>query len=106
MSRYLLNSPVLAQWGRYRFDGPLPLADARRFADGELTSAVGHSATAALLCRLLDCNVPVTRRYVVLAPGEQALVFRLLQRLPEGRVLDANQLAKTRWEFGLLTREA
>ena len=37
-------------------------------------------------------------------PGDQALVFRLLERLPEGSVLDTEAVAATPHEFGLLTR--
>jgi len=37
-------------------------------------------------------------------PDDRAIVFRLLARLAEGQVLDAEQLSKIPYEFGLLQR--
>ena len=104
MTRYLLNTPVLTTYGDYRFEGPLPLAAARLFAMQPVHSAIGHAGTARFLSRCLGLDVPNRREAIRMQPGDQALVFRLLERLPEGSVLDTEAVAATPHEFGLLTR--
>ena len=102
--RYLLNAPVLTTHGDYRFEGPLSLQAARTFAAQQAHSAIGHAGTAAFLTQRLGVAVPCQRDAVRMQPGDQALVLRLLQRQPEGAVLDAQALAAAPHEFGLLTR--
>lgn len=102
--RYLLNAPVLTTLGDYRFEGPLALEAARAFAARGAHSAVGHAATARFLSQCLGVTVPCQRDTIRMQPGDQALVLRLLERQPEGAVLDAQALAAAPHEFGLLTR--
>ncbi|QLP99305.1 MAG: DUF1874 domain-containing protein [Burkholderiaceae bacterium] len=97
---YLLNSPVLTAYGLWRYAGPISVAQARqRLQNCEVRSAIGHEASAALLARLLERPVAVQRVRATLEPGDCALVLRLLDRLPEGMVLDDRQLAETPHEL-------
>lgn len=105
-ARYLLNAPVLTAYGQYDFEGPLSDGRANEIAAQGVTSAVGHRATANLLSRLLGMDVPLNRTVIRMAPGDQALVFRLLDRIPEGVVLDDDELARLPHEFGLLKRRS
>lgn len=104
MARYLLSSPVLTGYGHYHFEGPLPLDVVRQFAaQPGVVSAIGHDGAARFLSACLGLPVACARIAVAMQPGDQALVLRLLQRLPEGVVLDELALAATAHEFALLT---
>ena len=104
MRRFLLNSPVLTDYGVWRFDGPLAPEDARAWAQAGFFSAIGHEGAARLLGGILRQPVPVNRVRVGLEVGDQALVLRVLERLPEATVLDLSSLNGTDWQLGLLTR--
>jgi len=102
--RYLLNSPILTGYGLYRFHGPIPPEAIRSLLQQGFVSAIGHETTALYLSELLGLPVPRNRQAVRLEPGDQAVVFRLLERLPEGALLDAHALKSIPQEFGLLER--
>lgn len=104
MARYILNSAVLTDYGRFCLAGPLTLEQARQFLDQGAESAIGHAGAAQLISAELQRPVEVQRQSVALAAGDQALVLRLLQRLPEGRVLDAAEASAWPHEYALLTR--
>lgn len=104
MTLYLLNSPVLTNYGLWRFEGPLLPEHVKEKAAGGFVSAIGHEETAALLAAILGQPVPINRITVSLAPGDAALVMRVRNRLPEGAVLDAATLASVPYELALLTR--
>lgn len=101
---YLLNSAVLPAFGHYSFEGPLTIAQAQDIASNGFVSAIGHEGAAALLGQLLDQPVLMNRKAIKLVSGDQAIVLRLGQRLPEGKILDYKALLGIPFELGLLTR--
>ncbi len=103
-STYVINSPVLSDYGQWRFTGPLSPARARAVLAPGFASAIGHDGAARFLSRLLDLDVPARRVRIRMAPGDRALVLRLRQRLPEGEVLNAAAMARLPFELGLLER--
>jgi len=62
-------------------------------------SAVGHESTAKLLTALLGVEVPYNRIQVRLQKGDRLLVFQLLTRLEEGRLLDEDELRRLPHKF-------
>lgn len=100
---YLLNAPILTAYGTWQFQGPISADDAGARLHGQtVISAIGHDASANLLSKILQQPIAPNRIAVKLQPGDSALVFHLLQRLPEGTVLDAEQLATIPYELGWL----
>ena len=102
---YLINSPILPNYGVFRLSGEISLAKARAMVRVGFESAIGHEATAVLLSQLLGVDVPEIRQRVQLLVGEKALVFRVKQRLPEGCIIqDIDELSRIPYEFSLLER--
>jgi len=71
-------------------------------ADGDVQSAIGHTGTAALLSEILGLNIPANRISVKMNSGDEALIIRVLQRLPEGTILSKEELRSVPFELGLL----
>ncbi|MCS7131984.1 MAG: YddF family protein [Hadesarchaea archaeon] len=105
MTIYLLNAPIITSYGRYLYR-PCDVSEARALlANSAYVSAVGHEATAQIMSALLGYPVPVNRIAVRMEKGDVAVVFRILTRLPEGKILTVEELKNTPFEIGFLTRE-
>ena len=104
MITYIINAPILTKYGLWQFEGPLTIPAARSILEDGFISAVGHSASADILSRLLGIAIPVNRIEIIMESGDRALILRLMQRLPEGKILTAAELQATPFELGLLTR--
>lgn len=102
---YLMNSPVLTGFGVFQFE-PISIEAARALVQqaSDVVSAIGHEATADLMTSDLGIIVEFIRNEVQFQVGEVALVFRLKNRLPEGRILDRSDLTGVEYEYGLLHR--
>jgi len=102
MKKYILNTPVLTNYGVYRFE-KMSLEEARLFAR-DAVSAVGHEGAAKAMSAILGIEIPLHRRKITMRPGDSALVFKILERLPEGAVLSAEETLEMPYEFGRLER--
>jgi hypothetical protein len=103
MKLYVLNTPVLTDWGEYKFN-KISLEGAKELLKGEFTSAVGHQATAEFMSCLLEIKIPTNRLQVKMETEDKALVFRVLTRLPEGKVLSTDEIKLIPYELGLLEK--
>jgi hypothetical protein len=104
MTTYIINTPILTSYGDWRFEGALSIEAARDLLRDGFVSAIGHAASANLLARLLAMDIPVNRVPITMEAGDQALILRLLQRLPEGKVLNEQEMLNTPFELALLTK--
>lgn len=101
---YLLNAPILTAYGDWSFKGPISEQTSRFLVgDQAISSAIGHESSAILLSRILGRPVETKRISVELQPGDSALVLRLCERLPEGAVLDTEQITNIPYELGWLS---
>lgn len=103
MTTYLINAPILPNYGSYDFQ-PLSVEQAQALLHSGFVSAIGHDATAKLLTHVLEQEISVNRIQVRLEVDDVAIIFRLQTRLPEGKVLDEAELFAMPFELGLLTR--
>jgi len=104
MAIFVLNSPILTAYGEYRYEKIEEEQARRLLLSTEFTSAIGHEATANFLSKKLGVKILTNRIPISMDKNDQAVVFRLLDRLPEGKVLDNNEMQSVRYELGLLKR--
>ena len=104
MTTYIINAPILTAYGLWKFYGPLTIIKAQAIVDEGFLSAVGHQDSAAFLSCILNRDIPVNRKHIVMEQGDRALIFRLLKRLPEGKLLNYDELKKVPFELALLER--
>lgn len=101
----LLNTSILTAPGSYTLTD-ITLDDAKALVDSapSLDSAIGHESTAQIMTELLGVDVPLNRQMFVQQPGQQALVFKLNGRPPEGSVLTREQIDEIGYKFQFLVR--
>ncbi len=104
MTKYIFNTPVLTDYGDYRFTR-IDLEEAKKIAQ-DAVSAIGHRGAADALSQILGVEVKTKRMEVKMMPGDIALVFRLMARLPEGAILDGEDTLKMPYELAKLERIA
>jgi hypothetical protein len=104
MNKYIMNTPILTDWGEYVFSR-ISLEEVKSLLQEDFTSAIGHEGTATLMTRLTGVEIPTNRIAVKMQAGDEAIVFRVLTRLPEGKVLSEEELQTVPYEFGLLVKK-
>ena len=64
----------------------------KRIVASGFVSTIGHEATAKIVSSRLGISVQVNRVSVQLRPGDLLVVFQLLKRLDEGKVLTEDEM--------------
>lgn len=104
MTRYVYNVPVLTAYGLFSFE-KVSIEEAVAFLRSPgWISAIGHIGTSQLLTQLSGVQVPVNRISTHMEPGDEALVFRLVQRQREGSELTLEDVRAMPHEYGRLKR--
>ena len=67
--------------------------------DLEIISAVGHQSTATVLSELLEREIPANRIPITLTSDDILIVFQLLVRLEEGKVLTKEEIRQLKYKF-------
>lgn len=103
----ILNGAIITADGEYSCY-TISLEAAKKLIQGApgIISAVGHQATAEILTDLLGTNVVMNRINFRQQAGQQALVFKLNSRPPEGIILSRDEIEAFGYQFQLLARHS
>lgn len=101
---YILNTPILTNYGEWKFTGPIGIDQAKEYLSQGFESAIGHEASAQFLSQLLGIEIGMKRISVAMEIGDSALVLRIKCRLPEGQVLSVDEMSAIPYELGWLQR--
>jgi len=78
------------------------IEDAKEFIKENFVSCIGHPATATILSSLIEKEIEVNRIPITLEKGDEVLVFQLLKRLEEGRVLREEEILTIPYKFFII----
>lgn len=102
--KFIMNTSIIPNDGLFSLV-TINADEAKKWIQGnDWVSAVGHPGTAEVMTTLLGVDIPPNRIQVTFEVGDEALVFKLDCRLPEGKVLDAEELRGLPFTWKLLKR--
>ena len=100
----ILNTSILTSTGMYELQD-ITLEQAQDLVhNNDILSAVGHQSTADILTTLLGTTIPMNRIMFEQQEGQKALVFKLLGRPEEGKILTQQEIEQIGYKFQLLIR--
>lgn len=104
MTIAILNTSIITSTGTFEIHD-ITLTEAKEIiGKNEFQSYVGHESTAQILTSLLETEVKMDRTPFEQKTGQQALVFKLNGRAPEGTILSIEEIEKMGYKFQLLTK--
>jgi PIN domain nuclease of toxin-antitoxin system len=77
----------------------LDVDEVKKIIEKEFVSAIGHVSTAEVLSKLLNKKITANRIQVKLQEKDIAIIFQLMMRLDEGRILSEEEIAKLPFVF-------
>lgn len=104
MTVYILSASVIPNYGTFRFN-KITVEEARKILEENYSvSAIRHEGTAKIMSSILQREIPTNRIAINMDVNDKAIVFRLLERLPEGKILNEEELKQVKYEIALLER--
>jgi hypothetical protein len=103
----ILNGAIITADGEYSCR-TISLEECKKLIQSapKIISAVGHQATAEIITDLLGTEVTLNRINFHQEAGQQALVFKLSSRPPEGIILSREEIEEFGYQFQLLSRHS
>ena len=77
--------------------------EVKRVIASGFVSAIGHESTAKIVATQLGMPVQVNRVSIQLKPSDVLVVFQLLTRLPEGKILTEDEIKQVQAKWFLVT---
>ena len=100
----LLNAAIMTANGTFKLSN-ISLDEVKEMLTEEnIMSAIGHNATADIMTELVGINIPTNRIQAKQEAGQKALIFKLLKRPEEGKILNREEIEEIGYEFLLLER--
>jgi len=79
------------------------IEDVKNILTRGFTSAVGHESTANIISTQLGIQVPTNRVSIKLSAGDVLIVYQLLTRLPEGKILGVDEIRQVTAKWYIVT---
>jgi len=77
--------------------------DVKNILTRGFTSAVGHDATSQIISVQTGIQVPTNRINIKLSAGDVLIVYQLLTRLPEGKILGVDEMRQVPSKWYVVT---
>ncbi len=104
--RYILNTAVIGRPGHYEYKLLTELEAEAWLRQGRFVSRVGNREATQFIEDRFGVSCPLSREPIVMLPGDEALVVRLLYRPPGPSATGHVEPRPEGWEIGLLKRTA
>lgn len=104
--RYILSSAVIGRPGHYEYELLTELEAEAWLRDGARVSRMGDLKAVQFIHGRFGILCPLSRQPILMLPGDEAIVVRLLNRSPKPSATRHIDPHPDSWEIGLLKRTA
>lgn len=81
----------------------LTVEDVRKLlSENEFISAIGHQSTSLILSELLQIPIPMNRVQIKIGGNDKLIVYQLMQRVEEGKILSREEILQLPSKFFLV----
>ena len=100
----LFNGTVATTNGVYSIKDTDISTAKKHIKENGFISAIGHDATAEILSRILEADIPMNRIQFHQEVGQLAIAFKLNVRPPEGDILNIDEIEEIGYNLKIMER--